>query len=196
MTTYDPSKPLPDEERLLGALARLGTTLDRATYAERFNDLGIAEARLRELADGGLASAMEVRLVLLGEETEPKNVTVRETASEHGRVVVVSTEPAPEAAKKPLWKVGDVVTLCSGGPRMTVVGLDEKKGCFCAFFDGARVTTTSFPHEALQGEVTEIMNADGRKRGRLMAQMLRERGHTAQSSKVVEADERGDFKDP
>ena len=48
-------------------------------------------------------------------------------------------------------KVGDVVQLKSGGPRMTVVSTESNPaGVLCAWFDEAETKSSRFPPEALE----------------------------------------------
>ncbi|MEO6924451.1 MAG: DUF2158 domain-containing protein [Bryocella sp.] len=46
-------------------------------------------------------------------------------------------------------KTGDVVQLKSGGPKMTVNGLDEYGNAFCLWFADSKVDSKSFAAETL-----------------------------------------------
>jgi uncharacterized protein YodC (DUF2158 family) len=48
------------------------------------------------------------------------------------------------------FKVGDIVQLKSGGPRMTVVGdLKDEEQVYTAWFANDKKETASFPHAAI-----------------------------------------------
>lgn len=48
------------------------------------------------------------------------------------------------------FKVGDIVQLLSGGPKMTVVSIsDNKRSYTCKWFAGAKLDDGYFPEEAL-----------------------------------------------
>ena len=51
------------------------------------------------------------------------------------------------------WKVGDIVSLKSGGPEMTVTFIQTYEGVttvHCDWFDGTQKLTGIFPPDALQ----------------------------------------------
>ena len=49
------------------------------------------------------------------------------------------------------FKIGDVVQLQSGGPKMTVANTKSNPaGILCTWFDGSEVKSSRFPQEALQ----------------------------------------------
>ena len=51
----------------------------------------------------------------------------------------------------PELKVGDVVQLKSGGPKMTIANTKANPaGILCTWFDAAEVKSSRFPAEALQ----------------------------------------------
>ena len=52
--------------------------------------------------------------------------------------------------------VGDVVTLKSGGPRMTVVSIDDER-CACIWFSGEELRKETFPRNALISELQARM---------------------------------------
>lgn len=61
-------------------------------------------------------------------------------------------------------KVGDVVQLKSGGPKMTVSKIDQDDNTYnCCWFNGKKVEWADFPLEALvtEGETEHCDGIDG-----------------------------------
>lgn len=53
------------------------------------------------------------------------------------------------------WKVGDVVLLKSGGPKMTVSNVTRDDGnlkVWCTWFDGSKKNDAPFPADTLEDE--------------------------------------------
>ena len=61
------------------------------------------------------------------------------------------------------WKVGDVVKLKSGGPKMTVERESKTHPGYavCQWFDGTKMEQGRFPHASLEkgGDVDAMTNA-------------------------------------
>jgi uncharacterized protein YodC (DUF2158 family) len=53
------------------------------------------------------------------------------------------------------WKIGDVVRLKSGGPKMTVKLVGQHESVWCHWFDGPTIYTAEF-------DPNEIDRADGK----------------------------------
>jgi uncharacterized protein YodC (DUF2158 family) len=67
----------------------------------------------------------------------------------------------------PDFKVGDVVQLKSGGPRMTIANMKSNPaGVLCAWFDEADVKTSRFPAEALEAAKKTQKKATVKRRRR------------------------------
>lgn len=66
-----------------------------------------------------------------------------------------SYTPTPPATQR--FRIGDVVTLKSGGPDMTIVGVNVLRGPAYAvtWFDGRKQGGTTFPEDALQPAPTK-----------------------------------------
>ena len=70
-----------------------------------------------------------------------------EVVQDGGEVFEVAT---PEPAKEWTPKVGDVVRLKSGGPKLTVIDFHKDGRAICNYFDGSRLCTPYFPVATLQ----------------------------------------------
>lgn len=53
------------------------------------------------------------------------------------------------------FKVGDIVQLKSGGPKMTVVQVASAVNVYCAWFAGAKHERANFHTEALQSPLDD-----------------------------------------
>ncbi|MHB8563341.1 MAG: DUF2158 domain-containing protein [Acidiferrobacteraceae bacterium] len=95
--------------------------------------------------------------------------------------------------------IGDVVVLKSGSPKMTVVGeaTEKDKNVYCAYFRGDQPATAAFPAAALAVVDRQSSGTvESRRKARQMCDMLRERGHTAETNTLLRAQEAGDFDEP
>jgi len=53
------------------------------------------------------------------------------------------------------FKIGDIVQLKSGGPKMTVVQISSSTNIFCSWFAGAKHERANFHPDSLQAPVDE-----------------------------------------
>ncbi|EJZ22440.1 DUF2158 domain-containing protein [Rhizobium sp. Pop5] len=53
------------------------------------------------------------------------------------------------------FKIGDIVVLKSGGPKMTVVSEEERGRVYCSWFAGAKAEKSQYPVEALEAPKEE-----------------------------------------
>ena len=90
------------------------------------------------------------------EQTTTSGLVLPETATEkpqQGNVVAVGPGRRDDDGERiPMdVKVGDVVQLKSGGPKMTITSTKANQaGALCTWFDGAEVKTSRFPLEVLE----------------------------------------------
>ena len=50
----------------------------------------------------------------------------------------------------PIFKIGDIVQLKSGGPKMTVTNHGSKGEIYCSWFGGSKKESAPFPPDALK----------------------------------------------
>ena len=70
---------------------------------------------------------------------------------------------------EPQWKVGDVVQLKSGGPKMTIINVTsllDSVGIECAWFDDKKPATHIFPPAALSADFAEGVIEKRKQRSR------------------------------
>ena len=65
---------------------------------------------------------------------------------------------------EPQWKVGDVVQLKSGGPKMTIINVTsllDSVGIECAWFDDNKPASHIFPPAALSADLPKVLSKKG-----------------------------------